>query len=113
MIHDLLSNPQIHDQIQKILLEMATLAGSIAIILISQAAKAIKESHLGIVQKMVAEKVVKYAEQTMQNPGPDKLAYVVATLKAKFPQLDEQELTQLAEAAVHSMNTTSKGDLPQ
>lgn len=108
MIHELLSNPQVHEKIQTLLVDLAMLAGSLVAILIGQAAKAIRDSHLGIVQKMVAERLVKYAEQTIEQPGPEKLAYVVANLKAKFPNLDEDELNHMAEAAVKSMRDAAQ-----
>lgn len=110
MLHSITTNPDIQAAFQKILTDVALLLGSVVGILIAQAGVAIKNSHLNMLQKMIAERLVGYAEQTITTGSTDKAAWVSAQLKAKFPNLDEATIQHLLEAAV--LNVTAQTSAP-
>lgn len=109
MFHELLTDPKVHAQIQSILVDIATLIGTFVAIAIGKAATAVRQSNMNLVKKMVAERIVSYAENTIQSSGADKAAYVADQLHAKFPNLDQTEIQHLIEAAVASMKS-QQGD---
>jgi hypothetical protein len=123
MLKQLASNPQVMAAFQKLLTDGVEIVAALLGLVLMKAATAVKNSNLNIVQKMVAERLVSYAEQTITTADSDKAAYVAAQLKAKFPSLNEEEVAHLLEAAVLqvkntvaqpqtiSVATTEKGDV--
>lgn len=110
MLHSIASNPEIQAQFQKLLADVAMVIGSILGIVLVQVAQAIKNSHMNILQKMVAERLVSYAEQTITTSGVDKAAYVAAKLQEQFPNLSQEQVKHLLEAAV--LNVTAQINAP-
>lgn len=123
MLKQLLENPQIQAAFQKLLTDGVEIIGGLLALGLMKMASAVKTSNLNLVQKMVAERLVSYAEQTITSTDSDKAAYVAAQLKAKFPSLNEDEVAHLLEAAVLQVKTqiaqpqpvtvaqTDKGDI--
>lgn len=100
MLKQLLENPQIQAAFQKLLTDGVEIIGGLLALGLMKMAAAVKTSNLNLVQKMVAERLVSYAEQTITSTDSDKAAYVAAQLKAKFPALNQEEVAHLLEAAV-------------
>lgn len=104
MLHAIFSDPHVAAQIKTILTDVAILIGSLLALVVKQSLQAIRDSHLGIVKKMIAERLVHYAEQTLEGTSTDKADYVASQLHAQFPKLDQEEIQHLLESAVHEMN---------
>jgi len=109
MLKSIFSDPQVSGQVHQILTDVAILIGSLLAFFLKQMMQTIQASHMNVLKKMVAERLVTYAEQTITTGGPDKAAYVAAQLKLKFPNIDDDEVKHLLEAAVYQTTKTLGG----
>lgn len=107
MLKTIMQNPQVAALFQKALTDGVEIIGALLGLVLMQMATAVKNSNLNLVKKMVAERLVSYAEQTITTTDSDKAAYVASKLKEQFPSLNQDEVAHLLEAAVLQVKNTT------
>lgn len=101
-------NPQVTDALQKTLtdlLQLVLLAVSTGVGLL---VKNYLNSSTSGLKKVIATRLVKFAEQRLVG-NDQKLTYVTQELKKAFPRIDKDEIHHLVEEAVVNMNSQIYG----
>ena len=101
------------DTIQLILVTALALVATVAVVVFWQWWREANSAKRRAVLREAARWAVLAAEYLHDRPkaGPDKLAWALAQLRKRFPNLDDAELTKLAERMVANLNASRAADV--